>query len=74
MKLVSIATDLTQAETDAVAALAAAVVRLVRLGLVATVDQVPELPLAMGNYSPTVTVRRAIDHAGEAAKRGGYAK
>jgi hypothetical protein len=72
MKLVSLATDLTQTETDAVAALTAAMMRCVRLGLVATVEQTPLQPLAMGNTEPTVTVRRAIDHNGEAAKRGGY--
>ena len=43
-----------------------------RLGLVPTFDQVADFPPAMGRYSPTVTVRRAIDHNAEAAKRGGY--
>jgi hypothetical protein len=64
MKLISLATDLTQAETDAVAALTAAVVRLVRLGLVTTVEQTPLKPLAMGNVEPTVTVRRVHKQPG----------
>lgn len=73
MKLVSLATDLNKTEADAVVALTLAVENLRRLGLVATVEQVPQPPLAMGSYSPVVTVRRAIDHNREAAKRGGYA-
>lgn len=40
--------------------------------LVITVEQVPLEPLAMGHYKTVVSVRRAIDHVGEAAKRGGY--
>lgn len=72
MKLDLLAQDLTQTEADAVAALTAAVVRCVRLGLVANVDQVPDSPPAMGRYDHAVTVRRAIDHNLEAAKRGGY--
>jgi hypothetical protein len=66
MKLISLATDLTQAETDAVAALTAAVVRLVRLGIVTTVEQTPLQPLAMGNVEPTVTVRRVHKQPGAA--------
>lgn len=72
MKLVSLTTDLTGAEADAVVALTQAVATLRRLGIVATVELDPLQPPAMGHYSSTVTVRRTIDHNAEAAKRGGY--
>lgn len=72
MKLVSIAENLTASESDDIVALTLAVANLRKRGLVATVELDPLRPLAMGHYSPTVTVRRAIDHNAEAAKRGGY--
>lgn len=72
MKLISIAENLTSAESDDIVALTLAVANLRKRGLVATVELDPLHPPAMGHYSPTVTVRRAIDHNLEAAKRGGY--
>jgi hypothetical protein len=72
MNLISLVGNLTAAEADDVAALTLAVANLRRRGIVATVELTPEHPPAMGRYSPTVTVRRAIDHNAEAAKRGGY--
>jgi hypothetical protein len=72
MNLISLAENLTADEANDVAALTLAVANLRRRGIVATVEQVPEHPPAMGRYAPTVTVRRAIDHNAEAAKRGGY--
>lgn len=72
MNLISLVGNLTRAEADDVAALTLAVANLRRRGIVATVELSPLDPPAMGNYSPTVTVRRAIDHNAEAAKRGGY--
>lgn len=72
MNLISTAENLTSDEAEAIAALTLAVARVRTLNLVATVDQVPLVPLAMGHYEPRITVRRAIDHNLEAAKRGGY--
>jgi hypothetical protein len=72
MNLILLAEKLTSNEAHAVAAIGRAVTDLRALGLVVTVENTPLLPLAMGNHAPLITVRRAIDHVLEAAKRGGY--
>ena len=46
-------------ESDIKAAADALVLRAAALGLVLTVEQVPLLPLAMGNHRTTVSVRCA---------------
>lgn len=71
MELVSLI-ELNKEDTDAVIALVNATRDVHRRGLVATVEQIPHPPLAMGRYFPRVTVRQRIDHNAEAAKRGGY--
>ena len=43
-------------------------------GLIVTVERVARAPLAMGNADTVMTVRREVNHVGEAAVRGGYAK
>jgi hypothetical protein len=42
------------------------------LGLIVTADRVALMPPAMGHAETVMHVRREIDHAGEAAVRGGY--
>jgi hypothetical protein len=72
MNLISTVENPTSNEGHAIAALKRAVADLRALGIIATVENAPLLPLAMGNHEPLIVVRRAIDHALEAAKRGGY--